>query len=121
LEKLKKQQEKLGIRIEKVELRLNKIELRLDKVELRLKKIEKKLEELEIRLEKLEIEVGRNTKSIDNLAEQVVENTEVIKQMVTTEEFYEKTREILDGQDKAMTILKRLDEERIFANTRLID
>jgi len=41
--------------------------------------------------------------------------------MVAREEFYEKTREILDGQDKAVTILKRLDEERIFANTRLVD
>lgn len=45
----------------------------------------------------------------------------MIKQMVAREEFYEKTREILDGQDKAVTILKRLDEERIFANTRLVD
>lgn len=83
-------------------------------------------EQLDNKIGKLEIQVTKNTKSIEkntesigNLANQAVKNTEVIKQMLTREEFHETMREVLDGQDKSMTILKRLDEERIFANIRL--
>lgn len=51
---------------------------------------------------------------VDKLAILAIENREEIKKMVTKEEFDKKFRQSLDGQDKMIDILQRLDQERIF-------
>lgn len=56
---------------------------------------------------------------LDRVAIQVGKNSEAINKMVTREEFDAAQREVLSGQDKMMTILQRLDQERIFTASRL--
>jgi BMFP domain-containing protein YqiC len=72
-------------------------------------------------LNKIAIQVGKNTEQLskhaeqlDRIAIQVSKNSEAIDKMVTREEFNAAQREVLSGQDKMMTILQRIDLERVF-------
>jgi uncharacterized protein YjgD (DUF1641 family) len=58
--------------------------------------------------------IDTNSKQLENVTIQVVKNSEEIKKMVTKQEFSEFRQEILTGQEKMMTILTRLDQERVF-------
>jgi len=57
--------------------------------------------------------IDDNSKKIDNLTVQVVKNSEQISKMLTREEFKEYFDQIMRGQDKLMTILTRMDKERV--------
>jgi len=57
--------------------------------------------------------IDANSKKIDNLTVKVVKNSEQISRMLTKEEYKEHFNEIMRGQDKMMTILTRLDQERV--------
>lgn len=48
-------------------------------------------------------------KVVDKIALEVVKHTEAIKNLVTRDEFDKKIDRVLDGQDKMMVILQRLD------------
>ncbi|MCK4599103.1 hypothetical protein KAU37_04705 [Candidatus Bipolaricaulota bacterium] len=56
---------------------------------------------------------------IDNLTLQVVKNSEQVRKMVTKEEFGKAYNEIIHGQDKMMTILTRIDQERAATTARI--
>ncbi|MCD6094207.1 MAG: hypothetical protein J7J51_05420 [Candidatus Omnitrophica bacterium] len=99
---LKKVETELKKEIREVEVKLSR---RIDKVESRLDKVESRLDKVE--------------RSIDILASQVAENTVRLDNMVTREEFKHEVSKLVDGQDKMITILQRLDQERIFTNQRL--
>ena len=106
----------LNRRIDKVEDILNK---RIDKVEntlnRRIDEVERTLNERINEVEKtLSEKIEENSKRIDKVAIQVVKNSEAINRMVTKEEFSEFKEEVLLGQDRIITILERLDQERIF-------
>jgi len=53
-------------------------------------------------------------KTTERIALQVVKNTEDIKKMASKEEMDRRFNEVMVGQDKIITILERLDKERIF-------
>jgi uncharacterized protein YjgD (DUF1641 family) len=73
----------------------------IDRVE---KTLDAKIDKVEKRLDE----------KIDRVILQVIKNSEAINKMVTRDEFNEFRSEVLSGQDKMMTILIRLDQERIF-------
>ncbi len=50
---------------------------------------------------------------------EILKHTETIKNLVTKDEFNEKMDRVLDGQDKTMAILTRLDQERVFTVERI--
>lgn len=50
---------------------------------------------------------------------EVLKHTEAINNLVTNDEFTEKMNKVLDGQDKIMVILTRLDQERVFTIERI--
>lgn len=56
---------------------------------------------------------------VDKIALEVVKHTEAIKNLVTLDEFDKKMDLVLDGQDKMMVILQRLDQERLFTFERV--
>ena len=106
----------LGERIDKVDKRIDNAEntlgRRIDKVERtlgeRIDKVDKNLGE---RITGVEKTLGER---IDKVAIQVVKNSEAISNMVTRDEFNEFREEMVSGQEKMITILTRLDQERIF-------
>ena len=83
------------------------------------KAMEQQREELATKrdLEKVEQrltgKIDANSKKIDNLTVKVVKNSEQISRMLTKEEYKEHFNEIMRGQDKMMTILTRMDQERV--------
>ena len=57
---------------------------------------------------------------VDKIALEVVKHTEAIdKVSVDVTDLKEKSSRIIDGQDKMMVILQRLDQERIFTIERI--
>ena len=59
-------------------------------------------------------------KTVDKIALEVVKHTEAIdKVSVDVTDLKEKSSIIMDGQDKMMVILQRLDQERIFTIERI--
>lgn len=56
---------------------------------------------------------------VDKIALEVVKHTEAIKNLVIRDEFDKKMDRVLDGQDKMMVILQRLDQERLFTFERV--
>ena len=114
--RIDKVEDTLSKRIDEVEDTLTK---RVDKVEnslnRRIDEIERTLNERINEVEKtLSEKIEGNSKRIDKVALQVVRNSEAINRMVTKEEFSEFKEEVLLGQDRIITILERLDQERIF-------
>ncbi|MEA3369363.1 MAG: hypothetical protein U9Q24_03295 [Candidatus Ratteibacteria bacterium] len=63
-------------------------------------------ERLELKADKIALEVTKHTGSIDKI-------------VVDVADLKEKTSKIIDGQDKMMVILQRLDQERIFTIERV--
>jgi hypothetical protein len=59
--------------------------------------------------------------SEDTILNKLVEHDEQFSKLVTIEEFQKFKNEMFNGQDKMMTILQRLDEERIFTNKWIKD
>ncbi|OGH69019.1 MAG: hypothetical protein A2754_00980 [Candidatus Magasanikbacteria bacterium RIFCSPHIGHO2_01_FULL_47_8] len=57
----------------------------------------------------------------DKIIQKLLEQDDKLASIVTKEEFQQTRNEILSGQDTMITILKRLDEERIFANKWIKD
>ena len=78
-----------------------------------LKKTNKKIDNVEKNLSK---KIDANSKRLDRVTFQVIENKEAIDRMVTKNEFNEFKDEVLSGQDKMMTILTKLDQERMFTH-----
>ena len=59
-------------------------------------------------------------KTVDKIALEVTKHTETInKILVDVTDLKEKNSRIIDGQDKMMLILQRLDQERIFTIERV--
>lgn len=65
------------------------------------------------------MEKERLERTVDKIALEVVKHTEVIKGLVTKEEFVEFKNENFTRLDNMMTILQRLDQERIFTIERI--
>jgi len=61
-----------------------------------------------------------NSEKISRLIDQVVENHTAIDRMVTREEYRKDCDRLLQGQDKMMAILLRLDQERATTKLALI-
>ncbi len=73
-----------------------------------------KNESMEKTVNKIAAEVEKNTGAIDGITAEVVKNTEAIKGLVTREEFSEFKQEYFARLDSMMTILNRLNQERVF-------
>lgn len=58
-------------------------------------------------------------KKVDKIATEVIRHTEVIKGLVTKKEFTDFKHENFSRLDKMMTILTRLDQERMFTFERV--
>lgn len=69
--------------------------------------------------QRLTDKIDKNSKKIDNLTVQVVKNSEQVSKMLTKEEFKEHFNKIMYGQDKMMTILTRMDQERVATTARI--
>jgi len=63
--------------------------------------------------------IDANSAKIDRIALQVVENHGQIERRATREELNQRFDEVISGQDKMMTILTCLDEERVATNARI--
>jgi len=63
--------------------------------------------------------IDANSKKIDNLTIQVINNREEIRKRATREELNQRFDEVISGQDKMMTILTRIDQERAATNARI--
>jgi glyceraldehyde-3-phosphate dehydrogenase/erythrose-4-phosphate dehydrogenase len=63
--------------------------------------------------------IDADSAKIDRIALQVIENHEQIERRATREELNQRFDEVISGQDKMMTILTRLDEERVATNARI--
>lgn len=59
--------------------------------------------------------------SEEKIIAKLLEHDEKIETLVTKPEFQEFRDEVLTGQDKMITILQRLDEERVFTNKWIND
>lgn len=103
---LDKVEQKLTGRIDQVEQNLTG---RIDQVDQRLTD---KIDENGTKLDE-------NGRKLDTLLIQVIENGEQLSKMLTKEEFHRGCDEILRGLDKMMTILTRLDQERVATTARL--
>ena len=75
--------------------------------------------DLERMEQRLTNKIDENSRKIDNLTIQVVENSEQIQKMLTKEGFRKHFNEIMRGQDKMMAILTRMDQERVATTARL--
>ncbi|MCK4393082.1 hypothetical protein KAX17_09270 [Candidatus Bipolaricaulota bacterium] len=78
----------------------------LDKVE---RKLTGRIDQVEQRLTD---KIDANTVTLDRIAVQVIENREQLSKTLTREEYKKDYNELLRGQDKMMTILTRIDQER---------
>ena len=58
-------------------------------------------------------------KTVDEIALEVTKHTEAIKGLVTKEEFGEFKNENFARLDNMMTVLQRLDQERVFTVERI--
>ncbi len=83
---------------------------RIDQVE---QKLTDKIDTNSKKIDTNSVKIDTNSKKIDNLTIQVINNREEIKKMVTRTEFNERMDEMARGQDKMMTILTRIDQERV--------
>ena len=101
--------------LERVERTLGeKIDGNSEKIEENSNKIDRVKKTLSEKIDGNSRKIDRNSEKIDRVAIQVVKNSEAINKMVTKEEFNQFRHDVLSGQDKMMTILTRLDQERIF-------
>jgi len=86
----------------------------LDKVE---RKPAGRIDQVEQRLtDKIDAnsaKIDANTVTLDRIAVQVIENREQLSKTLTREEYKKDYNELLRGQDKMMTILTRIDQERL--------
>ena len=55
----------------------------------------------------------------DKIIKKLLEHDEKLKELVTKREFREFRNEVLAGQDKILTIVQRLDQERVFTNEKI--
>ena len=83
-------------------------------------------EKMEKTIDKIAVEVVKHTEAIKNLdtridkiAVEVVKHTEAIKNLVTKEEFGDFKNENFTRLDKMITVLSRLDQERVFTVERI--
>ena len=65
------------------------------------------------------MEEEKMEKTVDKIAVEVVKNTEAIKNLVTKEELGDFKNESFTRLDKMITILSRLDQERVFTVERI--
>jgi len=65
------------------------------------------------------MEKQRLEKTVDKIALEVIKHTEAIKGLVTKGEFVEFKNENFTRLDNMMTVLQRLDQERVFTVERI--
>jgi hypothetical protein len=106
-EQIDRVEQTLTVKIEANSSEIKKVERPLSR------KIDRVEKTLDAKIDKVE---KRLDEKIDRVILQVIKNSEAINKMVTRDEFNEFRNEVLSGQDKMMTILIRLDQERIFTN-----
>src|SRR3989338_7026123 len=80
-----------------------------EKIMTKLEEHDKQFVQVDKRLSNLE--VGQ-----DKLIKIVMQHTDMMGNFVTKDEFHKFRDDVLDGQDKMIAILKRLDEERVFTH-----
>ena len=73
-----------------------------------------KNDSMEKTINKIAAVVDKNTEVIDKITVEVVKNTEGIKGLVTRREFAGFRQENFARLDSMMTVLNRLDQERVF-------
>jgi len=92
----------------------------LDKVE---RKLTGRIDQVEQRLtDKIDAnskKIDANTVTLDKIAVQVIKNREQLNKTLTREEYKKDYNELLCGQDKMMTILTHIDQERAATTARI--
>jgi hypothetical protein len=63
--------------------------------------------------------IEKNREVINKISIQVIKNSQKIGILLTREAFNKKMEEFSQGQDKVITILNRLDQERVFTIERI--
>ena len=111
-----KQKEELSTKegLENLDTKVDKIGIQVGKNSKTIDKNSEAIDNLAIHVAKNTKAINKNSKAIDRVGIQVIKNSEAIDKMVTKDEFNEFREEMLSGQDKMMTILQRLDQERVF-------
>ncbi|HLD60917.1 MAG TPA: hypothetical protein VJA27_02175 [Patescibacteria group bacterium] len=91
-----------------------KIMTKLEEHDVKFEQVDKRLSNLEAGQNRLE--AGQNKLEVgqDRLFQEVMEHKVKMENFVTKDEFHRFREEMLSGQDAMITILKRLDEERVF-------
>lgn len=64
---------------------------------------------------------AKHDASFDKIIDKLLEHDQKMDAFVTKDEFYKFRNEVVTGQDKMITILQRLDEERVFTNVWIKD
>jgi uncharacterized protein YjgD (DUF1641 family) len=78
-----------------------------------------KIDNLTARVDANSEKIDRNSEKIDNLTARVIENSEQIKKMLPKEEFRKAYNELINGQDKMMSVLTRIDQEQAATTARI--
>ena len=87
-----------------------------DKIFKKLVEHDERFDKADVRFEKIDYRFDKIDERLEKVINKLIEHDEKFDNMVTKDEFYQFKDEILTGQDKMMTILQRLDEERVFTN-----
>jgi len=124
---LDKVERKLTGRIDQVEQRLtDKIDVNSAKIDANSKKIDQveqrltdKIDANSAKIAENGKKIDKNSKKIDNLTIQVINNREEIRKRATREELNQRFDEVIRGQDKMTTILTRIDQERAATTARI--
>lgn len=108
--------------IEKIDGNSTKIESNGKKIDANTKAIVANGEKIEANHEAIvdnSKKIEANGKKIGRLITEVVKNHDAIEKTLTREEYKRDYNQLLQGQDKMMVILLRLDQERVVTNARL--
>lgn len=76
------------------------------------------IKELGVKVNNFDKRVDKLKKTMQNLILKVGKHSDRIEEMLTRKEFHEKMEQVIQGQDKILGIVTRLDGWRIFADAR---
>lgn len=91
----------------------------VDKIAVEVVKNTEAIKNLDTKVNNLNTKIEILDKRVGKIAVEVVKHTEAIKSLVTKEEFAEFKDESFTRFDKMLTILDRLDQERVFTVERI--
>ena len=80
---------------------------------------DKRFDDHDKRFTQIDIRFDRMDKQLERMTLKLIEHDGRMDTFVTKDEFHEAIDRIMTGQDQAMVILQRLDQERLMTNVRL--